>query len=119
MNPVDAYIAAFPESVQAMLQSVRDVIREAAPEAEEAIRYQMPGYALKGKALVYFAGYGKHIGFYATPHGHEAFAEELSRYKQGKGSVQFPIDQPMPLDLIRRIVEFRRDAILTAKKTRK
>ena len=118
MTAVDAYIAAFPEHVQVLLQSVRTVIRDAAPETEEAIRYQMPGYALKGKALVYFAGYARHIGFYATPQGHEAFAEELSRYKQGKGSVQFPIDQPMPLDLIRRIVEFRRDAILTAKKSR-
>jgi len=80
---------------------------QTAPDAVESISYAMPAYKLNGKPLVYFAGYKNHIGFYATPTGHEAFKEELSKYKQGKGSVQFPVDEPMPLDLIRRIVAFR------------
>ena len=103
---VENYIAGFPPSVQQLLQQMRTTIREAAPEAEEAISYGMPAYKLKGN-LVYFAGYAKHIGFYATPTGHQAFEKELSVYKQGKGSVQFPVDQPLPLKLIARIVRFR------------
>lgn len=103
---VDAYIAAFPADVQAVLQQVRDTIRKAAPDAEEGIAYGMPAYRLNGP-LVYFGGFKGHIGFYATPTGHEAFGQELAAYKQGKGSVQFPLDQPMPLDLITRIVKFR------------
>lgn len=75
----------------------------------------MPAFKLKGKPLVYFAGYDNHIGFYATPSGHEEFSGELSKYKQGKGSVQFPIEQPMPLDLIRRITEFRVGEVLAKK----
>jgi uncharacterized protein YdhG (YjbR/CyaY superfamily) len=104
---VDEYIGSFPVEVQELLKQVRKTIREAAPEAEESISYGMPAYKLFKKPLVYFAGFERHIGFYATPTGHSQFAKELSAYKQGKGSVQFPIDKPMPLDLISRITRFR------------
>lgn len=107
MNEVDNYIAQFPEDVKTRLTQIRSLILESAPGAVEAISYGMPGYKLNKKPLVYFAGYKNHIGFYATPSGHEAFTEELSKYKQGKGSVQFPLDQPLPDGLIRRIVQFR------------
>ena len=107
LNNVDEYIADFPEDVQSLLNQVRSTIKQAATDAEESIGYGMPAYKLYGRPLVYFAGYKNHIGFYATPTGHEEFAKELSKYKQGKGSVQFPIDQPMPLDLIFQIVAFR------------
>lgn len=113
---IDAYIATFPEDVQEMLQQVRNTIRKAAPDAEEAIKYAMPAYVLNGN-LVFFAGYKHHIGFYATPTGHEAFAKDLLKYKQGKGSVQFPIDEPMPLKLIEKIVQFRvKENLAKAKK---
>ncbi|MCB9421780.1 MAG: DUF1801 domain-containing protein [Ardenticatenaceae bacterium] len=105
-NTIDEYIANFPQDVQVILQEIRTVIRAAAPEAEEAISYQMPTFKLKGN-LVHFAAYKNHIGFYPVPSGIEAFKEELAAYKGAKGSVQFPIDQPMPLDLISRIVKFR------------
>ena len=107
MNEIDQYISQFPEEVQHQLQEIRKIIKEAAPEAVELMAYGMPGYKTQGKPLVYFAGYKNHIGFYATPSGHEQFSEELSHYKQGKGSVQFPLDGPMPYDLIERIVKFR------------
>jgi len=106
-NSIDEYILDFPDEVQALLIQVRYTIRQAAPDAEESISYGMPAYKTYGKPLVYFAGFKNHIGFYATPTGHSEFAKELSKYKQGKGSVQFPIDQPIPLDLIFQIVEFR------------
>jgi len=106
-NTVEEYILDFPDEVQFLLNQVRSTIKQAAPDAEESISYGMPAYKTHGKPLVYFAGFKNHIGFYATPTGHEEFAKELSKYKQGKGSVQFPIDQPMPLDLIFQIVEFR------------
>lgn len=107
INNVDEYITEFPEETQTILKEIRAVIKKAAPEAEESISYGMPAYKLNGKPLVYFAAFKNHIGFYSTPTGHMAFAEKLSKYKQGKGSVQFPINQPMPLDLIAEIVEFR------------
>lgn len=107
MNEVEKYIEQFPVDVQETLREIRDLIKENAPEAEEMIAYGMPGYKTNKKPLVYFAGYKNHIGFYATPSGHEEFKEELSKYKQGKGSVQFPLDQPIPFDLIKRIVRFR------------
>ena len=103
---VDEYIATFPKEVKLLLQQMRATIKAAAPKAEELISYGMPAYKLNGM-LVYFAGYEKHIGFYATPTGHKAFEKELSKYKQGKGSVQFPIDQALPLTLITKIVKFR------------
>jgi uncharacterized protein YdhG (YjbR/CyaY superfamily) len=103
---IDEYIAGFPSEIQEILQNIRQVIREAAPQAQEKISYQMPTFFLHGN-LVHFAAFPKHIGFYPVPSGIEHFKEELSVYKQGKGSVQFPLDQPIPYDLIRRIVEFR------------
>lgn len=107
MNTVDDYIKTFPPEVQAVLHQVRATIKKHAPEAAESIAYQMPAYKTNGKPLVYFAGFKNHIGFYATPTGHAAFAEELSKYKQGKGSVQFPLDKQIPYDLIAQIVNFR------------
>lgn len=104
---VEQYIRNFPKETQVLLGKVRTTVREAAPEAEESISYGMPAYKINGKPLVYFGGFKSHIGFYATPTGHSTFANELSRYKQGKGSVQFPLAKPIPFDLIRRIVTFR------------
>ena len=104
---VDQYIAEFPSETQTVLQQVRAVIKASAPTATETISYAMPTFDLNGHHLVHFAGYAKHIGFYPVPSGIEAFKEELAQYKGGKGSVQFPLSQPMPTDLIRRIVEFR------------
>mgnify|MGYP001417933454 FL=1 len=114
---IDAYIAGFPEDVQAILQQVRRTIHEAAPEATEAISYQMPTFKLHGN-LVHFGAFKNHIGFYPVPSGMAAFEEELAAYKQGKGSVQFPLNKPMPLDLIRRIVEFRVQESKAAKAAR-
>ncbi len=105
-NSIDEYIATFPEEIQTILQKVRETIKAAAPEAEEKISYQMPTFALKGN-LVHFAAFKNHIGFYPTPSGTEAFKEEIARYQAGKGSIQFPLDEPMPLDLITRIVKMR------------
>lgn len=104
---VDDYIKSFPEEVQSKLRQIRTVIRANAPKAVESLSYGMPAYKENGRILVYFAAYKNHIGFYATPSGHEEFRKELSSYKKGKGSVQFPLDQPIPYDLIGRIVEFR------------
>jgi len=103
---VDAYIESFPEDIQVKLQSIRATITSVVPEAKEQISYQMPGYMYHGP-LVYFAAFPNHIGFYPTPVGIEEFKDELSRYKQGKGSVQFPISEEMPLDLIARITARR------------
>lgn len=107
MNEVEKYIAAFPPEVQKIMHEIRRIITDEAPDAVEGMAYGMPGYKTHGKPLVYFAGYKKHIGFYATPTGHSAFAEELAHYKQGKGSVQFPLDKPIPYDLISRMTVFR------------
>ena len=103
---IDEYINTFPEDVQRVLHELRQTIREAAPEAQETINYQIPTFTLNGN-LVHFAGFENHIVFYPTPSGMEAFKEELSGYKSAKGSVQFPIDEPLPLPLIHRIVEYR------------
>lgn len=107
IKTVDAYISGFPHEVQLLLRKVRAIILEKAPDAGESITYGMPAYKIFGKPLVYFAGFKNHIGFYATPTGHSRFTTELSPYKQGKGSVQFPLNKPVPFDLIGRIVEFR------------
>jgi uncharacterized protein YdhG (YjbR/CyaY superfamily) len=104
---VDEYIKTFPKDTQKLLKDIRTVIKKKAPTAVESISYGMPAYKMNKKPLVYFAGYKNHIGFYATPTGHLMFADELSKYKQGKGSVQFPLDKPIPIDLIAQIVEFR------------
>ena len=103
---IDSYIATFPEDVQVLLEQVRHAIKTSAPKAEEVISYNMPAFKYHG-ILVYFAGYKNHIGFYSLPSGHKAFEKELSKYKQGKGSVQFPLDKPMPLALIKKMVKFR------------
>lgn len=103
---MDEYIATFPAEIQEKLQEMRAAIRAAAPDAEEKISYQMPTFALKGN-LVHFAAFKHHIGFYPAPRGIEAFKDELARYKGAKGSVQFPLDEPLPLDLVGRIVKFR------------
>lgn len=101
-----AYIATFPKEVQKLLEQVRQTVKAAAPEAEEIISYGMPAFRYHGN-LVYFAAFKNHIGFYALPTGNAAFQKELSNYKQGKGSVQFPLNEPLPLDLITQIVKFR------------
>lgn len=103
---IDEYIARCPAEVQPVLTQVRAVIRESAPDATEKISYQMPTFFLKGN-LVHFGAFKHHIGFYPTPSGTEAFQKELAPYKRAKGSIQFPLDQPIPYDLIRKIVEFR------------
>ena len=103
---IDEYIAGFPPDVQEILEKVRMTIRKAAPDAEETIKYRMPTFTLKGN-LVYFAAFKNHVGFYPIPTGIEKFEKELSVYKQGKGSVQFPLDKPIPFDLITKIVKFR------------
>jgi uncharacterized protein YdhG (YjbR/CyaY superfamily) len=100
------YIAGFAPEVQQLLEKVRSTIQKAAPEAVEAISYGMPAFKLNGN-LVYFAAFKSHIGFYALPSGNEAFQKELSQYKTGKGSIQFPFDKPLPLELITKIVKFR------------
>ena len=104
---VDEYILSFPKPVQTLLKQVRKTIRENAPDAEEIISYGMAGYKTHKKPLVYFAAFTHHIGLYATPSGHAKFAKKLAKYKQGKGSVQFPLDQPLPLELIGEIVQFK------------
>ena len=103
---IDDYIAQFPPEIQALLQEMRAVIHAAAPDAVEAISYQMPTFKLYGN-LVHFAAFKKHIGFYPTPSGITEFAKELSAYQSAKGSVQFPLDKPLPFDLVSRIVKFR------------
>ena len=103
---IDEYIAEFSQEVQDKLQKIRETIRNAAPDAVEKISYQMPTFAQEGN-LVHFAAFQNHIGFYPAPQGIEEFKEELSLYKGGKGSVQFPLDQPIPYELISKIVAFR------------
>jgi uncharacterized protein YdhG (YjbR/CyaY superfamily) len=115
---IDEYIAGFPEDVQAILQKVRATIRAAAPEAEETISYQMPSFRLKGY-LVYFAAHKSHIGLYPAPSGIEEFMQELSPYVGGKGSVRFPLDRPIPYDLIARIVKFRAEENLAKAEAKK
>ena len=104
---IDEYIKTFSKDIQELLEVIRATIIKAAPEAKESISYGMPAFKLNGRPLVYFAAFKNHIGFYATPTGHAEFVKELSKYKQGKGSVQFPLNKPMPLDLISKIVKFR------------
>lgn len=104
---VDEYISAFPENVQERMIQIREIIRSTVPNVDEQILYGMPGYKTFKKPLIYFGGFKNHLGLYATPSGHQAFEKELSNYKQGKGSVQFPHDQPLPIELIQKIVTFR------------
>ena len=103
---IDEYIGEFPNDVQEILEKIRMTIQKADPDATEKISYSMPAFEQNG-IVVYFAAFKNHIGLYALPSGHEAFQEELSQYKSGKGSVQFPFNKPMPYDLITKIVKFR------------
>ena len=116
---IDEYIAHFPAKTQQILQQVRETIRKAVPNAKEVISYKMPAFKQNG-ILVYFAAYEKHIGFYPTGSGIEAFHHEFGGYKWSKGAVQFPIDKPMPLDLITRITKYKaeRDLEKAAKKNK-
>jgi len=113
---IDEYIATFTNDVQEILEKIRTTIQKAAPDAKEKISYSMPAFEQNG-IVVYFAAFKNHIGLYAFPSGHEAFKNELSQYKSGKGSVQFPLEKPMPFDLITKIVKFRVQENL--KKTKK
>ena len=115
---IDEYISIQTPEVQILLEQMRQTIKNAAPEVEEVISYNMPAFKYHGM-LVYFAAYKNHIGFYATPTGHSEFKEELSVYKQGKGSVQFPLNQDLPLELISRIVKFRVEENLKKKSAKK
>jgi len=103
---IDDYINSFPKDIQELLKQIRLTIKNAAPEAIETINYKMPTFQFNGN-LVHFAAYKQHIGFYPAPSGIEAFKKDLSEYKWAKGSVQFPLDKPIPLDLIAEIVKFR------------
>lgn len=104
---IDEYIAEFPTEVRERLEVIRALVRELAPDAVETISYAIPTFDLAGTHLVHFAGHARHVGLYPMPSGMEAFSEELARYKAGKGSVRFSHDEPLPTDLIRRIVSFR------------
>ena len=104
---VDEYIAAFPPEVRERLEQMRAIIHEAAPDAVVTISYGIPTFDLNGRHLVHFGGFKSHVGFYPVPSAMEAFSEELAPYKKGKGSARFPLGQPLPEDLVRRIVEFR------------
>lgn len=106
ITTIDAYIATFPASTQALLQQMRSTIAKAAPKAEEAISYGMPTFKLQGN-LVHFAGYKNHIGFYPAPSGIVNFAEDLKKYQTSKGAIQFPVDEKLPLALVTKIVKFR------------
>ncbi len=117
VKTIDEYIKTFPEDVQSILEKMRQTIRRAAPEAEETISYQIPAFKLNGN-LVWFAAFKNHIGLYPTPSGTEAFKKELSPYQGGKGSIRFPFKEPIPYDLVRKVVMFRRKENLEKKRVR-
>lgn len=106
-SPIDIYVAGFDGAARATLEQLRDVLREAVPGAEETIAYGIPTLDLHGRHVVHFAGFAKHVGLYPTPSGMTAFDAELARYARGKGSVRFGLDEPLPIELIRRIMAFR------------
>ncbi|AKG53896.1 hypothetical protein DGWBC_1244 [Dehalogenimonas sp. WBC-2] len=112
---IDEYIAGFPDNVRAILTKIRLIIKEIAPDATEAISYGMPTFKLKGN-LVHFAGWKHHIGFYPAPSGTAAFDKELAHYKKAKGSIQFPLNETIPYDLIRQITQFRVDEVMNKSK---
>jgi uncharacterized protein YdhG (YjbR/CyaY superfamily) len=115
INTIDEYIAQFPGEIRDMLQQLRQTIHEEAPDAQEAISYRMPAFRLKGN-LVYFAAFRDHISFFPTSSAIVAFRKELAGYKTSKGTVRFPLDQPIPFDLVRRMVRFRVQENLGKKK---
>jgi uncharacterized protein YdhG (YjbR/CyaY superfamily) len=104
---VDNYLDQFDGELRTRLDRMRVLVHDVAPDAVEAFNYGLAGYKRNGKPLVYFGGFAHHVGFYATPNGHEEFSEEFSKYKQGKGSVQFPLDQPLPEALVRKVIAYR------------
>jgi uncharacterized protein YdhG (YjbR/CyaY superfamily) len=104
---VKEYIDSFPKDTQKVLKEIRTTIKKLAPQAEEVISYAIPCFKLNGSPVIYFAGFKSHVSVYPAPRGNEAFSEELAAYKGGKGTVQFPLDKPLPLDLIARMVKFR------------
>ncbi len=106
-SSIDAYISGFPPEVQAILEKIRAMIKSAAPQAEETISYQIPTFLLNGRYLIYFAAYKKHVSLYPAPHGVPEFNEALARYGAGKGTLKFPFDQPIPYDLIERVIQYR------------
>lgn len=115
-SDVDEYISGFPEDIRLKLSKLRNIFRKAAPGAAEVISYGVPAFRLNGKDVVYFAAFKKHIGIYPAPRESDELMNDLSEYKGGKGTVQFPLDKPLPLDLISRIVKYRvKENILTAK----
>jgi uncharacterized protein YdhG (YjbR/CyaY superfamily) len=114
-NDINAFIADFPEEIQAILEQIRSTIQQAAPDAKEAIKYGMPTFVLNGN-LVHFAAYKNHIGFYPAPSGIDTFIDELAPYRTGKGTLQFPVDKPIPFDLIRKVVKFRVEENLNKRK---
>jgi uncharacterized protein YdhG (YjbR/CyaY superfamily) len=116
---IDEYIAGFPDYVQKILEKIRMTIRKAVPDAEETISYQIPTFNLNGSYLVYFAAYKKHISLYPAPMGNAEFEEELSIYGSGKGTFQFPLDKPIPYDLIRKFLKFRVKENLARSKERR
>lgn len=115
---IDEYIGGFSVEVQLILEKIRQTIRKAAPAAEEGISYQIPTFKLNGKPLLHFAAYKKHIGLYPAPREAEEFKKELAAYEGGKGTVQFPLDTPVPYDLIRRIVKFRMKSLSVSAPTK-
>jgi uncharacterized protein YdhG (YjbR/CyaY superfamily) len=115
---MDEYVATLPKNVQGILEKIRQTIRKAAPGAVETISYQIPTFKLNGKNLVHFAAWKNHIGFYATPSGNAAFKKEISHYKVAKGSIQFPLEEPIPYDLVAKIVLFRVMESQVKKKTK-
>lgn len=108
---VDQYIKDCQPNIQVILQNIRDIIKKIVPDAVESISYGMPAYKINGQPLVYFAAFPNHIGFYATPVTHEAFSVELDKYKKGKGSVQFPLSQPIPYDLILKLTSYKANTL--------
>jgi uncharacterized protein YdhG (YjbR/CyaY superfamily) len=109
---IDEYIASFPTQIRDILQQIRGTIKKAVPEAEETISYKMPTFNLRGHYLIYFAAYKKHIGMYPAPTGDDEFKEEISAYQTGKGTLQFPLDEPIPYKLITKIVKRREQEVL-------
>lgn len=109
MENFDQYLTQFDPDIQAILKKIRNIILKIAPDSQESMAYGMPAYKLYKKPLVYFAAFKNHIGFYATPSGHAEFSAELAPYKQGKGSVQFPLNKSIPYSLIERMVTFRKE----------
>ena len=107
VTDVEGYINQFDGEVKKRLLTLRELVKAESPDSTEAYSYGLVGYKRNGKPLVYFGGFKSHVGFYATPNGHEAFADDFAKYKQGKGSVQLPLTQPLPVDLIKRVVQYR------------